>query len=513
MEFNRRMWLRGAAGFTLAIPFLPSLLEPRAARAGGQVKKRFVAIAVDHGAIRQSNMMPDASKLTETMTYAGHEIRRGDLALAIDGDTARLSPVLSASKDRLTPSLVKKLNVLRGLDVTFYLGHHRGGHLGNYADNDGNLSDEQGIARRATIDHLMAWSPTFYPSLDGIKERSLHLGDGGMSWGYSDPIHRNGPVQANGSEFDSLALFNRIFAPPSTKAGRASVTDLVLEDYKRLRGSNRRLSASDKQRLDDHLDRMNELQRKLKVNASGCGKNFTPTTSSSKVRDDDPGYGTSPSTQGKAWQLLNDVIVAAFACDASRIATMRIGDYHTFSGFAGASWHQDVAHLAWQLDPLDAQNYIWRSRQQIFEHIFVDLMAKLDELPDTDGTVLDSTLMQLTQESGPSTHTPIELPIITAGSAGGFFRTGQYVDYRNLGRKASGDGDNSVETHAGLIYNQWLGTVLQSMGFKPSEYESGDYKGYGAMKFAEEGWYAMKQSDYMPKTAVMGEVLPYLKLG
>ena len=78
-----------------------------------------------------------------------------------------------------------------------------------------------------------------------------------------NPIDGKGPIQANGSEFDSLGLFNRIFAPPVTKEGRASVTDLVLEDYKRLRGSNRRLSAGDKQRLDDHLDRIAEVNPTL----------------------------------------------------------------------------------------------------------------------------------------------------------------------------------------------------------------------------------------------------------
>ncbi|RYE92786.1 MAG: DUF1552 domain-containing protein, partial [Myxococcales bacterium] len=272
MEFNRRMWLRGAAGFTLALPFLPSLVSPRQARAGGQVKKRFFALGVDHGAVRQSNLVPDMAKLTEKISYGGHEVHRGDLALTVEGSTARLSPVLSGNKDRLTAKLAGKMNVVHGLDIPFYLAHNRGGHLGNYADNDGNLDGQLGIQHIATIDQLMAWSPSFYTSLDGIKERSLHLGDGKLSWGYSDPTHRKGSVQPNGSEFDSLNLFNRIFAPPLTKKGRAPVADLVLKDYQRLRNSNRRLSADDKQRLDDHLDRINELQRKVNVDASGCGK-------------------------------------------------------------------------------------------------------------------------------------------------------------------------------------------------------------------------------------------------
>ena len=36
-----------------------------------------------------------------------------------------------------------------------------------------------------------------------------------------------------------------------------------------------------------------------------------------------------------------------------------------------------------------------------------------------------------------STHDPLSLPIVTAGSAAGFFRTGQSLDYRRVGNPDS----------------------------------------------------------------------------
>ena len=69
----------------------------------------------------------------------------------------------------------------------------------------------------------------------------------------------------------SLELFNKIFVPPTTggPAPRAPIVDRVLENYKRLRNGNRRLSAADRQRLDDHMARIAELQRKLTATVSG----------------------------------------------------------------------------------------------------------------------------------------------------------------------------------------------------------------------------------------------------
>ena len=57
------------------------------------------------------------------------------------------------------------MNVIAGLDVPFYLAHHTGGHLGNFARNDGNGGDgalAQSNPRR-TLDQIMAWSNSFYP--------------------------------------------------------------------------------------------------------------------------------------------------------------------------------------------------------------------------------------------------------------------------------------------------------------------------------------------------------------
>jgi hypothetical protein len=504
-KLSRRMVLTGAAGFTLAIPFLPSLVEKGAQAAPTGAPKRFVAFGTSHGGVWQENMYPGDGVLTDQQSYAGHAVRRGVLPLDVQNGRASISPVLSGDAGVLTPALAQKINLLRGLDVTFYLAHHRGGHLGNFAENDGNGMDGPTLPHRPTIDQVMAWSDSFYPDLGTILERSLVIGNQGMSANYSSPSTQSGPVQNITPEQNSLVLFNKIFVPaPDPVEPRAPVVDGVIEDYHRLRNGNRRLSAADKRRLDDHLDRLDELQRKLNV-ALECSDIEVPTEASTDEWSSS--FGIDPDAQRRFWGLINDVIVAAFACDTCRVVSCLVGD--TFSSFAG-DWHQDVAHQT--PTQASAEALLAEGNQRFFEHVFLDLAAKLDALDDGLGnTVLDATLMQWTQESGVSTHDPIEMAVVTAGSADSFFATGQYVDYRNLNKPAHvAQSPNLINSHIGLIYNQWLGNVLQAMGLDPSEYESGSYGGYGEVKISTETWYA-GYDQYDTELDSMSEILPFLR--
>ena len=245
---------------------------------------------------------------------------------------------------------------------------------------------------------------------------------------------------------------------------RKPIVDRVLLNYKQLRESDRRLSKEDKQRLDDHIGRLAELERKFTIKPKiSCSA--TQPTADSRTFDNDR------RTDPQFFSLVNDVIAMSFACDTSRLATVCI--LSTFFLDYGGNWHQDVAHRAREPEP---QSMLTKSNQLTFESTILDLAAKLDSIEDAPGvSVLDNTLVQWTQEAGPSTHDAQALPIVTFGGAGGYFKTGKYVDYRCLIPNAkTGFGD-----YLGLPYRRWLANVLMSMGLSPSDYESGGVKGYG----------------------------------
>ena len=66
------------------------------------------------------------------MFYADHDVRRGALVATASGADASVSPVLAARASALTPSLLAKMNILRGLDYPMYMGHNFGAALGYY---------------------------------------------------------------------------------------------------------------------------------------------------------------------------------------------------------------------------------------------------------------------------------------------------------------------------------------------------------------------------------------------
>jgi hypothetical protein len=285
------------------------------------------------------------------------------------------------------------------------------------------------------------------------------------------------------------------------------VVDRVLESYRRLRDGNRRLSSKDRQRLNDHMDRIAELQRKLNASFPLACRGATAPVDDSALR-----ASLEPADAVRYAQLYNEVAAMAFTCGASRIAVLGLSDQQRFVPFAG-DWHVDVAHYNLERDK---QALLADSYQRIFEHVFLDMLARLD-VEETDGvSYLDNTLLVWSQESGLSTHDPVSIPVVTAGSAAGFLRTGLSVDYRRVGHPDSHfqpllDGE---ATYAGVTYNQFLATVLQAMGMTPGDFERWGHKGYGlpivepagtSLPFAEH--YQHGSSRYFE---IASDVLPFL---
>ncbi len=484
IDITRRQLLFGAGGAMLALPVLPSLLtktaygqDPTYTR-----KPRLYWLCTDHGAAFETSMFPSPSLATSKhLLFGDHEIGSGALTSTLSAGTRAVSPILSGSASRFSEALLSKMNVLYGLDVPFYIAHNTGLHLGNYARNDGNGDDGKAVQDRPrpTIDQILAWSRDFYPDLSTIRERSMIMSSRPVSWNYSDPAKREGSIDNVRGYDSSRALFDKIFVPETTgPAPRAPIVDKVLESYKNLRNGNRRLSGADKQRLDDHMARIAELERKLTAKAS-CGDVATPTDDAQRHRGNDPEDAVA---YGKLW---NEVVTAAFVCGTSRIGVLGYGSTDKFVSYGG-DWHQEVAHQ-WQVP--ERQELIKQSYQKVFEGIFLDLAAQLDVEEAPGMTYLDNSLLVWTQESGMSTHDSVTIPVITFGSAAGYFKTGLLADYRRIGHPSSTyDPSAGGKQYLGLLYNQWLATVLQAMGVPPSDFERWEHKGYGVPYVSTESW-------------------------
>jgi len=77
---SRRQVLQGAKGFTLALPFLPSLVPVKAYAATAVIARqpRLVSFCSNHGGVLEKTMYPGDAALTQSMQlYTEHAIRWG----------------------------------------------------------------------------------------------------------------------------------------------------------------------------------------------------------------------------------------------------------------------------------------------------------------------------------------------------------------------------------------------------------------------------------------------------
>ncbi|MBK7864947.1 MAG: DUF1552 domain-containing protein [Archangiaceae bacterium] len=493
MSQTRRWFLRSAGAATLAIPALPSLLSSREAAAQTAVRPRcFIGIMGAYGGCWAERFFPPMSTGAVTQTYAGRTIRSQALAATVAGGQTRLSDVLQAGSGTLTPSLVGKMNLLQGIDLPFDVNHHSAATFGNYAQGDAAIaggSTPTGISGqalvghpRSTIDQVLAASPTFYGELGSVVRRSLYVSTfGSLSYGY--PGGGEGKSLNSGEVLPSTSVaqaWDQLFAGfNATKPPRAPVVDLVLEDYRRLR-AHPRLSRLDRQRLDEHLTRIEEIQRRLQVVAPAQCQ--VPARAAST-----PAVNADPASHAAFYDAFRDVVVAALQCGLTRVVSYLFQGWDTtFDGLSQDPFHQLVSH---RVDEQAAQTAMCESRRLMFSKMIVPLAAALDATRDPDGSsLLDRTLLYFTQEHGTYGHCQQNIPVVTFGGAGGAVRTGLHVDYRDLTRQLPQHYDESIVTgrpYVGLTYHQLLGSMLQWLGVPRTEWggpQNGgepNHRGYG----------------------------------
>ena len=498
--FSRRRLLRGAGGAALALPFLESLV-PREARAQVVPAKRLIVMKSFSTQLIQEwypRLQGNGYALKDAK-YAGTSKADGTTLLtqplgAGGGYTqAPLADFQTATgiSGILGPALnpfLSKLTLIRGLDFLPSVNHNYGGLLGNYSScTAATPCDADSLPDVPTIDQVLAYSPKIYPGTP--PARYLHISQGvADSMSYSDMGIKAGAVQQLKARTNPLDAFNDLFANSAPTMGTTApdrdklLVDRVFQDYMRLRQSPR-LSAGDKQLVDQYVNLVAELQAKLTPKPTlTCTR---PTTPASLVNNS----GTSATDIATKWTLFLDVVTAAIMCDQTRVITIGVhkalgpgpdpantalvGHYHSEDA-SGGTWH-GLAH-DWA-NP-NSRRMLKGINSWIASEIFAKLCAKLD-VPEANGrTYLDNSLIYWGNELG-FNHIGYSVPCVLAGSAGGFIKTGRYLDYIDWNGKAyfAQEMGNVIK---GIPHNQLLVTILQAMGLAPVDYERAGQPGYGS---------------------------------
>jgi hypothetical protein len=509
-KLSRRHFLQGTGGIAASLPFMTSLMST--AEAASLPPQRFmVSYWLPHGGMAGENVFPInatvSAGLQSQQLYPGHLAQFGSLldlkrthaqttaarkqAIAdLDAGAARVSPLVGSF---VPDAILAKMNLVQGIDMLFAGGHTRG-IFGNFANRDGGPLPGMG-GMVPTIDAVIGGAPSFYSAADAAtrKVRSLEIGATGLSSYLS-----GGTVGHNPSVAGSVGeLYDRLFSGVQTQAGKtnpdAALVDLIHADYSRLAkgafGPGRRIGTDDRARLGEYMQNLSDISTRMRALPSqGC---TLPTVASADRNKH--GYDGAWETN---WQptpelraadqiaiqhLYNLILVQSFLCGTTRLVTMtvpslkEIWDPSKFPTGCQFDCQLTDAHHALFHIHLEAgrQQYIVESQRFFFEHAFVDLANRLNSAELVPGVpLLDLSVLHWNSESGIYTHNAVSLPTILAGGAGGFFKTGQYVDYRET-RIVTGE-YGTEPWNPGLPLNRLLGTLCQAMGVPPSEYELSD---------------------------------------
>ena len=403
----RRTFLRGA-GATIALPLLDAMLPAATALAqtAAAPVRRFLGVWHPHGA------------------SPGYW---SPLQEGRDFEFSFITEPLEAVRDHTV--------LISGLDCTAAYstpdepgGNHARGavFLSGVRPRRDAVSPYLGV----TIDQMIAEKygrDTLLSSIQlGIEDASHNSGN--CNWGYScaytNSVSWPDPETPLPTEINPRIAFVRMFGDGSTpeerRLGRlqsASVLDSVTHE---IPGFKRGLAIGDQARLDDYLEKVREIERRIRNAVNNPA---------AEVATDVP-FGI-PEDKGAHYKLMYDLIALAFEADITRSATLMLGrDLSGTSlpesgfegGWHGISHHGDI--------PANKAGYAKVNRYHV-AHL-ADFCEQLRDTADGDGNLLDHSLVYKSSNMGNShRHAHEKVPTILVGGIDGTFEGNRHLVYRD----------------------------------------------------------------------------------
>ena len=421
-RMNRRTLIRGAGSIAIALPWLEAMGPSRYARAAGTAGKRFVSVFQPGGTVI------DKWRPTGTET----------------------APVLSPILAPLEPVKGKVL-IIDGLQMQSAVGEQHQSGMIAFLSGTVQAGGGTGYSQGPSIDQVLAGRLSV-----GKKLQSLQVAvrwATGKSHGNLSPINAvyfesASPYSPIPPRLDPQTIWSDLFGTLGTTpttggaagvdpvaARRKSILDFVDKKYVAL---SARLGASDKQKLDQHLTKIRELEQSITVTTTTTATCKAPTkvdttgyNPTSGLKSADDGSLVDNSTDAaipKVGQFMMDMIVMALACDMTGVASLQWSDSeakHTFPWLNLMNHHHYYQHDG-GFQPTQCQQIdTWYSQQHLY---LIQQMAAVDM---GGHSLLDESVVFFGSEiSEPPTHKKLNMPFMLAGGAGGL-RTGRWVSYPN----------------------------------------------------------------------------------
>lgn len=286
----------------------------------------------------------------------------------------------------------------------------------------------------------------------GTRFRSLSFGVQTSAWGANAQTRMSyaggqlvHPEDSPANAF--TRLFGAVAGGPMEQARlrrrRQSILDAVRGDLGALKS---RLGAEQATKLDAHLSALRSME--IGLDAPPTGSGCTTPVLSMDAQD--------PSNFPAITRAQLELMVAALACDMTRVATIQLA--HTVSPLV-PTWlgsttsHHELSHRG---DDEFVRAERWFSEQ--FGTLLTLLAARQD--PGGGGTLLDTSAVVWVKELGDGgLHTCEDVPFVLAGRAGGRWVPGRYLH------------------RPGVPHNKLLTELCQAMGLTDTFFHDARYPG------------------------------------
>lgn len=342
--------------------------------------------------------------------------------------------------------------------------------LGEYLH--GNASSALACAGRGAADGATGVSEMVVggPTVDQViadqvsqqeRLRSLVLGhpfdvnDGNCVQGTIVGRAKNDPVYP---VLDAVRAHELVFGPTQQGlpgqnevllARQKSYLDFIKDD---INGFQAELPAAERQKLDQYLTSVREIERALAGGVSATCPKLAVQSFGQGSADDAEGASVN-SNNPAYWRYMCDLGVAALQCGATRQVTMlhSYGCVHLMYEFDGAerNHHEDVCHT-------DEAGDFMQKLLGFHAESVAYMYQKLKSVPEGAGTMADSLLMAWMSDGGGTHHNGTNShAMIYLGKGNGRLKTGQWLRF---------DEKQHSLASAHLTTAQAMGLDLQTFG-------------------------------------------------
>ena len=375
--------------------------------------------------------LAQSSQLTEPVRRLGY------VYMPMGMNPARWVPQQEGKLKSLTPSLeslnpfIDNVSVISNLEINdaHTTGNHASSNCAFLSCVKAKRTEGSDYYLGTTVDQIAAkviGANTPFPSLELGTDIISQVGncDNGYACVYQNSLSWSSPTTPLPTEADPRVLFERLFGDGGTPEQRnaqlsanASLLDAVMVDMNKYQ---KQLSSADKIKIDQYLDTVREVERRIQMSQAQSEKAKLPDLE-------------RPTTVPEDWEehvkLMMDLQVLALQADLTRVVSFQLAretSNRTYPQIGVTEPHHPISHHG--NDPVQLEKLSKINKYHV--SLFSYMLEQMANTTDGNGTLLDGSTYLLGSGMGnPDVHDHKNLPIVVVSGSNSGIHGGRHIRY------------------------------------------------------------------------------------